>query len=200
MSLKNESKLLPISGVILAGGRSKRFGQDKATYIYKNKRMLDWSLQSLSNTKEQFIVANRHYETDVPIYEDIPKDCSDKGCGPMGGLYTALNYAKHDWVAIAACDMPNLSPEYWHALFEQISFLNTKHAVIIKSKDSKLQTLAALYNKALLPIIERHLNHNMIALHSLSEHFSIIDIDSIEQRKNIFEDTFLNFNYLRDIK
>jgi len=192
---------LPISGVVLAGGRSRRFGQDKASYVYKGKRMLDWALESLSGTQERFVIANQNYKTDFPIYEDIRTNCSDTGCGPMGGLYTALTYAKHEWIALAACDMPNLNPDYWRHLYRTAAMSNAKYAVVIKTNDTKLQTLAALYNKALLPIIEDHLDTNKIALQSLAEHFNIIDIDSFKQDNiNNSQILFQNFNFLGDVK
>ncbi len=193
------SAKLPISGVVLAGGHSKRFGQDKASYIYKGKQMLDWSLESLSDTSEHFIIANRTYSTDTRIYADIRTNCSDTGCGPMGGLYTALNYAKNDWIALAACDMPNLNPNYWQTLYEQINVHKAKHAVVVQSSDSKLQTLAALYNKRLLPVIEEHLDNQTIALQSLKKYFTIIQTDALRQNTDLTEKLFLNFNYMEDI-
>ena len=200
ISNTDTKKTLPISGVVLAGGRSRRFskeGQDKAKYIYKNKRMLDWSLESLSETNERFIIANQTYETDFQIYKDLRTDCTETGCGPLGGLYTALKYANHDWVALAACDMPNLTPIYWQQLFEQMS--DADHAIVIKSNDKRLQTLAALYHKSLLPMIETHLDKTMLSLQSLSEHFSTIEIDDLPQNQSLSDDLFLNFNYLEDI-
>ncbi len=188
---------LPISGVVLAGGQSRRFGQDKAKFLYKNKRMLDWSLESLSESSERFIVANQTYETNYQIYKDIRTDCTETGCGPMGGLYTALKHANHEWVALVACDMPNLTPAYWQLLFKQTN--TAKHAVVIKGNDNRLQTLAALYHKSLLPIIEDHLDNATLALQSLSKHFSIVTFDDLHQSNNLSDDLFLNFNYLEDV-
>lgn len=195
-----QSIQLPISGVILAGGRSRRFGQDKASYIYKGKRMLDWSLESLSIAQERFIIANKSYSSDIQIYPDIRTDCSDTGCGPMGGLYTALQHAKNEWVALAACDMPNLTSRFWRALHEQIDLSNAQHAVVIKSADARLQTLAAFYNKSILPIIEIHLDNNTIALQSLADYFTIVSIDDLDDSTSLTSDLFLNFNYLEDVK
>ena len=194
---RNNKKILPISGVVLAGGQSRRFGQDKAKYLYNNKRMLDWSLESLSETSERFIIANQAYETEFSIYNDIRTDCTKTGCGPLGGLHAALTHATQEWVALAACDMPNLSPAYWQVLFEQAN--NAQHAVVIRGNDKRLQTLAALYNKSLLPIIEHHLNNNMLALQSLSKHFRIVTFDDLHQNNNLSDNLFLNFNYLEDI-
>lgn len=190
-------EVLPISGVVLAGGRSRRFGQDKAKYLYKNKRMLDWSLESLAKTSERFIIANQPYETSFQIHNDIRTNCSETGCGPLGGLYTALEHANHDWVALAACDMPNLTPEYWQLLFEQTH--SSKYAVVIQSTDNRIQTLAALYNTALLPMIETHLNKNKLALQSLAEYFNVIKINDLSQNEALSDELFLNFNYLEDV-
>lgn len=100
----------PFSGVILAGGASRRFGSDKALAQIEGKTFLERVWASLADASERFVVSDRPY----PPYARRPDLL--RGQGPIGGVATALWGARFPWVAIAACDMPYLEPAYWQWL------------------------------------------------------------------------------------
>jgi molybdenum cofactor guanylyltransferase len=79
------------SGAVLAGGASKRFGEDKALFPYRGKPLLQWVLESLQGAQERFVVANRPYEGfGVPVYPDLLP-----GADSLSGLHSALSHARH---------------------------------------------------------------------------------------------------------
>ena len=90
-----------ISGVILAGGQSKRFGEDKAfaqldgvPLIYRVLKAIKYlfpEILLITNSPDQF----RFFPAKV-IRDDIPQQ------GPLGGIVTALDKAKHDRVFVVA--------------------------------------------------------------------------------------------------
>jgi molybdopterin-guanine dinucleotide biosynthesis protein A len=139
--------MISFSAAILAGGKSSRFGEDKALYKYKGKTLLEWVKESLSDADQIFSVSN----LDLPIttYQDIYASGYS-----LCGLHAALHYAKHDWVAVVACDMPFLTPSFW-----QILLTHTKgtQMVIAENALGDLEPLAALYHRSLLPIVEEHI-------------------------------------------
>lgn len=57
------------SGAVLAGGRSSRFGRDKALYVYKGKPLIAWVLDSMAGASERLVIANRPYRLEV--YPDL---------------------------------------------------------------------------------------------------------------------------------
>lgn len=136
----------------MAGGRSSRFGQDKALYVYRGKPLAAWVLESFfaddGPFAERLIVSNRPYDFGVPVYPDIYPGSS------LGGLHAALTYATYDWVALAACDMPFLTPTYWQQL---LAYRSGADAVVVEGPQGRLEPLAALYHKRLLPNAERRL-------------------------------------------
>jgi molybdopterin-guanine dinucleotide biosynthesis protein A len=133
------------SGAVLAGGRSSRFGQDKARFVYRGRALLEWVLLSLEEADERFVVAKRVYpEFGVPVYADLVE------AGPLGGLYTALRRAAAPWVAVAACDLPHLRREYWAFL---LSWAYDR-PVIPLDEQGRLQPLAGLYPTALASSLE----------------------------------------------
>ncbi len=138
------------SGAVLAGGRSRRFGRDKARYVWRGRTLLLWVLDSLAEAHERFVLAPRPYpETGVPVLPDLKP-----GLGPLSGLHAALAYARSEVVAVAACDLPNLTPAYWRFLLRE---LGSAPALAVQDPLGRPEPLAALYTRRLLPLVEREL-------------------------------------------
>ncbi|UCH25353.1 MAG: molybdenum cofactor guanylyltransferase [Trueperaceae bacterium] len=152
---------LSFSGAVLAGGRSRRFGRDKAVTPFRGKPLLEWVLISLRDAEETFIVANRPY----PLFElDTYRDLIVTGSS-LSGVHTALVKAQNDWVAVAACDLPNLTPAFWQLL---ASRAGPQQAVMLEHPDGKLEPLAALYHKRALQTVEAKLETGRYSLHELA--------------------------------
>jgi len=178
------------SAAVLAGGKSKRFGADKALYLYKEKPLIKWVLDSFIDSNDIFIVANQDYPTfDTKIYSDIIGSL-----GPLSGIYTGLSYAKNDWLAVAACDMPFLNSEFWRDLF---AYAHGYQAVVIKTEHG-LEPLAAFYHKTSLETIKQEIKKQEYSVQKLLAKLELktIDIAQIKQDSKVLS----NFNYLKDFK
>ena len=154
------------SGVVLAGGRSKRFGRDKAVAPYHGRILLLRVLDSLTEAAERYVVANRPRPVQgFPTRPDIVVTGS-----ALSGLHAALAYARHPWVAIAACDLPHLTPDYWRLLWLR---RHGRQAVVVRHESGELEPLAALYHRSALPLAEARLLQGSYALHGL-----VTDLDT----------------------
>ena len=104
-------KVNDITGCIIAGGKSKRVAQDKRTYIFKGKSLIEHVIDALGKVFEtNIIIANDielFSELGLPVYPDIIPNL-----GPLGGIYTALNHTKTRRIFCIASDMPYLSPDF----------------------------------------------------------------------------------------
>ena len=148
------------SAAVLAGGRSRRFGRDKARVPWRNRALLEHVLASLAEADERFVVANRPYpEAGVPVLPDLVP-----GRGPLSGLHAALSYARHEVVAVAACDLPNLSPAYWRFLLRA---LGDAPALAVLDPEGRPEPLAALYTRRLLPLVEARIGEGSLRLSGL---------------------------------
>jgi molybdenum cofactor guanylyltransferase len=177
------------SGVVLAGGKSRRFGSDKARFVYEGKAMMQWVLDSFGLASERFIVANEPYdEFNVPVYADVISSPT-----PLSGIHSALVHAKHDWVAVAACDMPYLTTGYWQTLQ---SYCHDTKAVVVESSFG-LEPLAAFYHRNLIQAIEAALKQEQKAVHLFLQ---TIDKTVLKaEALNLQSNTFLNINQLEDV-
>jgi molybdopterin-guanine dinucleotide biosynthesis protein A len=83
--------------------------------------------------------------------------------GPLGGLWTALDHAKCDWVLIVAVDMPDLTPELLRGLAEA-AVASTADAVVAETGRG-LHPLCAAYHRRLLPAAEAGVRQNLLKMH-----------------------------------
>jgi molybdopterin-guanine dinucleotide biosynthesis protein A len=179
---------MQFSGVVLAGGRSSRFGEDKARFIYQGRPLMAHVLASLEGAAERLIVAKAPYpEFAVPTVLDLYR-----GASPLSGLCTALSVAQRDWVALAACDLPFLTADYWQIL---LSYATTCDAVIVKRQE-RLEPLAALYHRRILPVAQVQLSTDP-ALQRLAAliNSTVIPFEAL----NLHGSTLRNVNFKHDL-
>ena len=79
---------MAVLGVILAGGKSQRFGSDKALARVDGKALIEHAVLALSPQVNALAISGRPWGA-VPVIEDYPAP----GLGPLGGLAGALRYA-----------------------------------------------------------------------------------------------------------
>ncbi|RKU29167.1 hypothetical protein C6499_08945 [Candidatus Poribacteria bacterium] len=188
MLLNVPKKTPPATGVILAGGRSRRMGQNKAlielgdspliAHVIRYMRLVTDELLLITNTLTEYA----HFG--LPMHSDmIP------GAGALGGIYTGLTYASYDAVLCVACDSPFLQPKLLSYL---ISILGEYDAVMPYTYSSNkdigvtnpsyrtdqitLQTLCAAYSKRCLSIIELMLQESELRVHALQERANILTL------------------------
>ncbi|MFH1350619.1 MAG: molybdenum cofactor guanylyltransferase [Pseudomonadota bacterium] len=137
-----------ITGIILAGGKSTRYGRNKAFERIDGTPIIERVVDTMGSVFQKLIIITNtpleYAHLGVPMFEDIIK-----GLGPIGGIYTGLDVISNAAGFFVACDMPFLNPNLIH---EMVEVLGDFDAVVPKI-DWKLESLHALYSKrCLLPI------------------------------------------------
>jgi molybdopterin-guanine dinucleotide biosynthesis protein A len=143
---KGETK---VTGYVLAGGGSTRFGRDKALVEVGGTPMLKRMIELLRRvTKEVKIVAaaNKYATFGAAVVED-----RWPGEGPLGGIITALEDAAHttagpEWNLILSCDMPFLTREWLDFLDERA--VRSKAQVVFPHSTSGPEPLCACWQTA----------------------------------------------------
>lgn len=135
-----------IAGVIVAGGQSRRFGSDKAFSLYKGKPFFQHSLQAVSSFADEVIIVTSsalfpRFDAlaNVKVVEDIEEF---KGCGPLAGIYTAMNEYQAEWYAVLPVDVPLVTSSLVDRL---VSKIDSRYDAIVPVIGGKLQPLLALY-------------------------------------------------------
>lgn len=145
MRTRPKDEDLSIEGYVLAGGKSSRFGSDKATHLVDGKPMALWVADALSRYAAPITLVGKrelHAGLGLPLIQD-----SVVGAGPLAGIVTALANARKPWCLIAACDMPRLGSAPLDTLVHMAGRTKS-HAILLQTPDGRVQPLCALYARA----------------------------------------------------
>lgn len=142
---------MSVSAAIMAGGKSRRMGQDKAWIDVRGEPLIRRVIAVLSSVADEVIVVANDERYEALGLRVVPDRYPDGGA--LGGIVTGVGAAAHDTVLVAACDMPFLDPVVWRLLLGRAGAAD----VVIPVLGDQPETLHALYTKACLPAMERAL-------------------------------------------
>lgn len=94
-----------------------------------------------------------------PVLSDL-----HPGCGPMGGLETALKLGGADWSLVTACDMPRLSVESLRLLAERTLTAPEERGCVVPLTKRGWQPLCAVYHVSCLPVVEQAIALNRLRM------------------------------------
>ncbi len=149
-----------VTGVILLGGKSSRYGSNKALVQLGGVRLVDRVAGVMTSIFHRVILAtnspDEYAYLQLPMVEDLIK-----GLGPMGGIYTGLMTMSDEAGFFVACDMPFLS----ESLIRHMVDVKDDFDAVVPRVDWMMEPLHALYLKKCLPVIQRAIenHHNQIA-------------------------------------
>ena len=149
----------PITGIILAGGQSRRMGQNKAllpapgraqiTFVeHLAALLLPLCAETLLVTRDETSAADYAGLTGTRIVTDLIP-----GGGPLMGLYSGLRATSTSHAIVLAVDMPFVQP----AMLSYLLSLPRQEAIIVPVVNGVPQVLFAIYPRGILPIIEARL-------------------------------------------
>jgi len=152
------------SGFVLAGGQSTRMGRDKALLPYRGTALLEHVARTVLAAAGSVTVIGdpqRYGRFGLPVVADrIP------GCGPLGGISTALSITSTDWNLIVACDMPAISEAALRALIHRAAG-STRNCVAAAGPDGQPEPLCAVYHRRYLPVLECALREKRFKMRDL---------------------------------
>ncbi len=181
--------IAPFSVAILAGGQSRRMGQNKALMRLGGIPVLQWEINAVKGlTTDLFLVTNSpkiYAPFNIPAKPDVIP-----GKAALGGIYTALTCAKHDWVLVLACDMPLLNPAIITFLAQQ----RQKADAVIPLVGNHPETLHAFYHKRCLPVIQKRINANELKVIGFFDEVQVYYVN-----KRALQTITPNFDYLTNL-
>lgn len=103
---------LELTGAVLAGGHSSRFGSNKALFAPDGETLISKAADLLHPLVREVLVSASHANAEayaflgLDIVEDLHPDC-----GPLGGLEALLDCCTTPWLLILTCDMPYVNSD-----------------------------------------------------------------------------------------
>lgn len=163
-----------IRGVILAGGRSSRFGTNKAFAHVGGHQMIEHALREMNALFKNVMIVTNTPNVYAHLPASIVRD-ETPHLGPLGGITTAL---KHADIFVVACDMPFITRV---GIETVLSKSNGHNAVVARRTTGRLEPLFALYRRALLPVFRSALNRGELSITRFildMENVHFVDIDA----------------------
>jgi molybdopterin-guanine dinucleotide biosynthesis protein A len=186
-----------MTGIILAGGKNSRMGTNKAFLKLDGIRLIDNILAFYQKIFSEIIIVTNDplSYTEFP-YAIVVNDIYKKK-GALGGIYTGLFYATHDYSFVAACDMLFLNEDFIIYLTGQVG----KHDIIVPELPEGFQPLHAIYSRNCLSHIKKMLIADKLKITGFYKEVRLLSIPE-EKIKPFNSDgrLFLNINTPEDLK
>jgi molybdopterin-guanine dinucleotide biosynthesis protein A len=184
-----------ISAVLLAGGKSRRMGKDKATLLFRGKPLWQTQLELLQKLQPTEILLSARTDpvwrpADVQLIADDPPSR-----GPLGGLAASLGKMRTNHLLALAIDMPFVTEEYLSFLCNQIG---PGCGVVAKIED-RFEPLAAIYPHEALANFQSALSGTDFSMQTVVGYLAaegklrVVSVTSQERK------LFLNVNELADL-
>ena len=188
-----------ILGVVLAGGKSKRFGEDKSQVKLHGKILIDYILSEIIDQFNEILVV-----TNNPIrFKDSSKILTTKdfeeGLGPLGGILTAMKWIKdqkkdYEWISTFPSDTPFFTNKELKFFYENIDIKKSK-LFFIKNKETR-HNIFGLWSLDLLKKLETDLQKGERKVEVWADNVGVETIN-IEYEKR---DPFFNINTKEDLE
>jgi len=135
------------TALILAGGDSRRMGQDKASLVLDGLPLLQRVVNIVQPLFAETIISVRQPRQDIAL----PQVCDDPAHhGPLAGLAAGLERATTPWVFAVACDMPFITP----AVIEHLAACRSGSQAVVPVVRGHVQPLAAFYARDCLQALQ----------------------------------------------
>ncbi|RCK77536.1 MAG: Molybdopterin-guanine dinucleotide biosynthesis protein MobA [Ignavibacteriae bacterium] len=178
-----------ITGIILAGGKSRRMGEDKALIkildltaieiVYEKLKSLFYEILVITNQPDKFSFLN------VKAYEDVYRNI-----GPLAGIHSGLAHSSNKFNFFISCDMVLMKKE----IIEFIVNRKFEKNIIVPRVYDTLQPLCAVYSKNCIStiesMIEANIRSNQLELNSPLRLIEVMDTEIVEITQN--QDNYFN--------
>lgn len=140
---------MPYTVIVLAGGRSRRMGRDKAWLDAGGRPLIARVIERLASVAAEMVVVVAPGA--APLPDLTARVVVDRvvGAGPLGGLHAGLEAARTTWSFVVACDMPFLNLD----LIRYFAYLRPGYDVVLPFPTGRPEPLHAFYHqRCLAPI------------------------------------------------
>ena len=188
-----------ILGVVLAGGKSQRFGEDKSQVKLGDKLLIDYILSEIIDEfNEVLVVSNNLIEfkqsEKISLIKDFKKDL-----GPLGGVLTAMKWVKdnnkdYQWISTFPVDTPFFKNQILKDFFKKINMKEGK-LFFINSNDTR-HNIFGLWSLDIMDKLEEDLDKGERKVEVWANSIGVKNINMKFENK----DPFFNINTKEDLK
>ncbi len=189
-----------IIGIILAGGKSSRFGEDKSNIRLGSKTLLDHTIDKIEKEFSEVLIISNNKEYNFKNKKiHIVKDCIEGQLGPLVGILTAMkwvneNKKNYKWIASFPCDTPFFDNKLISKL--KLKTKETSKKLIFLNSDKKRHNIFGLWSMDLIETLEKDIKNSFRKVEIWADK---VGYESININTEKF-DRFLNINTKEDLE
>ena len=189
-----------ILGIILAGGKSSRFGEDKSIAKLGDKTLLDHTVSKIVNEFNEILVISNNKEFNFKNNKiHVVEDCIEGQLGPLVGILTAMkwvikNKKNYKWIASFPCDTPFFDIKLISEL--KIKVKETSKKLIFLNSNKKRHNIFGLWSMDLIEILEKDIKNSFRKVELWADKVGYENININEEKF----DRFLNINTKKDLE
>jgi molybdopterin-guanine dinucleotide biosynthesis protein A len=145
-------------------------GRDKALLPYRGTTLLDHVARAVQEAAGSVALIGdpvRYSRLGYLVYPD-----KHPGCGPLGGIHTALSISATDWNLVVACDMPGISVDVLRALLDSAPESGGS-CVIATGPGGEPEPLCAVYHRRCLPAVALAIREKRFRMRDLVAEFEV---------------------------
>lgn len=195
---------------VLAGGQSRRMGQDKALVSFAGEPLIAHALRILRGAGLDPAIAGERSALGAyaPVVEDSRPDL-----GPLAGICAALGSTPARWCVFLPVDLPLLPVSVVATLFRHAQ--TTGSAVTLPALSGFAQTFPVVLDRAVLPVLSAELASGrrgcfsafQAAAETLHQSVAVLPVESLVQSGQVVDPAglpafrwFLNINSPADLR
>ena len=184
-----------ITGVILAGGQSRRMGgEDKGLILFHQQPLIRYAIDALASQVDSLVInANRNIDRYQSFGYPVISDTIDGFCGPLAGMLSAMQSADTDYILTSPCDCPSISAQLRQRLMESL-LLSPNADIAVAFDGQRLQPVFSLIPCRMQDDLQEYLLQGDRKIDLWFERHKLTVVDFSDQ-----PDTFLNFNRPEDL-
>lgn len=183
-----------ISGFVLAGGKSRRMGQDKGLIELRGQKMVEYATQALEGICSRISIISNQADYERLPYNIYPDLVQDKG--PLAGICTALTQSRTNINIILSCDSPNVSTELLSYLIDQLE----DYEAVVPYFEGRIYPLTAVYTKSCLDTFKESLDEDELKVKAIIKKLNTKRIDIHEGMSFYHEQLMSNINTLEELE
>ena len=180
---------MDVTGIILAGGKSLRFGRNKALEVIGGETLVARVIKHLAPVTNRIVVVTNGDNNSFSNIKSIEVTADIYPAkGPLGGIYTGLSTSKTTKNIVVACDMPFLNTVL---LQHMVGLLPGFDAVIPRWTNNQIEPLHGIYSTNCLRIMKNHLENNRLSISDYLNQIRVLYFDEREFKQ--YDPQFLSF-------
>ena len=176
------------TGIILAGGKSSRMGEDKGLVLLNGKPMIQHVIEALKEVVSNIIIISNNASYNkfgIPVYSDLIKDK-----GPVGGIYTGLYHSTTELNFCISCDVPMISADFIFWLLNR----SGNAFITLPMYKNKVHQMIGVYSKQVLSYFKESAEKEHLKLSQVNKDMACEIIDIEKEYANFDELIFSNIN------